>query len=336
MTRRRTAAAAFAGASAAAWGAAALADRRRIARDPARAALDAPLDGEVLRVTGAGGTELHVELFGPQGAPAIVLAHGWTCALRFWTLQIQALAPGHRVIAYDQRGHGSSASPPHGDWSVEALGEDLERVLDATLGAGEQAVVAGHSLGGMTIAAWARVRGGAADRARAVVFCNTGMGDLIDEALLLRAPTALAAVRGAAGRALLSASLPMPGRSSPLAHRAVHAIAFGPDASPATVAFGEDMVLECRREVRAGCGRTLAQLDLRDAVAHVDAPAVVLAGTRDRLTPPVHAQRLAADLPRLARYVEVEGSGHMTPLERPAEVSDLLAELSAAPETVAA
>jgi pimeloyl-ACP methyl ester carboxylesterase len=135
---------------------------------------------------------------------------------------------------------------------------------------------------------------------------------------------------------MLSASLPMPGRSSPLAHRAVHAIAFGPDASPATVAFGEDMVLECRREVRAGCGRTLAELDLHDAVAHVDAPAIVVAGARDRLTPPVHAKRLAADLPRLLRYVEVERSGHMTPLERPEIVSDLLAELSAQPATVAA
>jgi pimeloyl-ACP methyl ester carboxylesterase len=333
---RRTSAAALAGVAAAGWGAAALVDRRRIARDPARVALDAPLRGDALRVCGAGGTELHVAAFGPQGAPAIVLAHGWTCALRFWTLQIQALCADHRVIAYDQRGHGASGTPPHGDWSMEALAEDLERVLDATLAAGERAVIAGHSLGGMAIAAWARLRGGAADRASAVAFLNTGMGDLIDEALLLRAPSVVAAVRGAAGRALLAASLPMPGRSSPLAHRAVHAIAFGPHASPATVAFGEDMVLECRREVRAGCGRTLAELDLHDAVAHVDAPAVVLAATRDRLTPPVHASKLADDLPQLLRYVEVEDSGHMTPLERPREVTDLLAELSAAPAAAAA
>jgi len=333
---RRNAAAALVGAAAAGWGAAALADRRRIARDPARTALGAPLQGELLRVPGAGGIELHARAFGPKGAPAIVLAHGWTCALRFWTLQIQALASDFRVIAYDQRGHGSSAAPPRGDWSMEALGEDLEHVLDAALAPGERAVIAGHSLGGMTIAAWAQLRGGAAERAGAVAFLNTGMGDLIDQALLLKTPSALAAVRGAAGRALLSASLPMPGYSSPLAHRAVHAIAFGPDASPATVAFGEDMVLECRREVRAGCGRTLAALDLHDAVRHVDAPAVVVAGTRDRLTPPVHAKRLAADLPQLLRYVEVDRSGHMTPLERPRVVSDLLAELCAAPATVAA
>jgi len=172
---RRGAAAALVGAAAASWGAAALADRRRIRRDPARSALDAPLRGEVLRVNGA--------------------------------------------------------------------------------------VIAGHSLGGMTIAAWAQLRG-AADRASAIAFLNTGMGDLIDQALLLRTPSPLAAVRGAAGRALLSA--------------------------------------------------------------------------RDRLTPPVHAKRLAADLPQLLRYIEVDGSGHMTPLERPHVVSDLLAQLSAAPATVAA
>jgi pimeloyl-ACP methyl ester carboxylesterase len=331
--RRATA---LAGAGAAAWGVAALADARRIARDPAGPALGAQLRGERLRVAGAGGTELHVEVFGPAGAPAVVLAHGWTCALAFWTLQVQALAGAHRVIAYDQRGHGESASPPGGDWSVEALGEDLERVLDATLAPGERAVIAGHSLGGMGIAAWARLRGGAAGRASAVAFCNTGMGDLIEQSLLLRAPTPLGRARGAAGRALLSAAAPLPTGSTPLAHRAVHAIAFGPDASPATVAFGERMVLACRRDVRAGCGRTLARLDLHDAVAHVDAPAVVLAGGRDLLTPPVHAERLAADLPQLVRYVEAEGSGHMTPLERPALVSDLLAGLATAPGAVAA
>ena len=333
---RRSTAAAIAGAGAAAWGAAALADRRRIRRDPAHAALCAPLHGRRVRVTGADGTELEAEVFGPEDAPAVVLAHGWTCARRFWTLQIQALAGEHRVIAYDQRGHGDSATPAGGDWSVEAIGGDLERVLDATLEPGERAVIAGHSLGGMTIAAWARTRGGAADRASAVAFLNTGMGDLIDEALLLRAPTPLAAVRGAAGRALLSASLPMPARSSPLAHRAVRAIAFGPGASPATVAFGERMVLECRREVRAGHGRTIAQLDLHDAAAHVDVPAVVVAGSRDRLTPPVHAERLAGDLPQLHRYVKVDGSGHMTPLERPQVVNELLTELSAARAKVTA
>jgi pimeloyl-ACP methyl ester carboxylesterase len=90
----------------------------------------------------------------------------------------------------------------------------------------------------------------------------------------------------------------------------VHAIAFGPDASPATVAFGEDMVLEGRREVRAGCGRTLAELDVHDAVAHVDAPAIVVAGARDRLTPPVHAKRLAAPRALTPRHAEGVGSGH--------------------------
>jgi hypothetical protein len=55
---RRGAAAALAGAAAAGWGA---------------AALDAPPRGEVLRVSGAGGTELHAEVFGPHGAPALLL-----------------------------------------------------------------------------------------------------------------------------------------------------------------------------------------------------------------------------------------------------------------------
>jgi len=282
------------------------------------------------------GFRIHYLDWGKAGRPPIVFLHGGALNAHTWDVVCLALRADPHCIAVDQRGHGDSEWGLGRQRACEALGEDLERVLDATLAPGERAVIAGHSLGGMTIAAWARLRGGAAGRASAVAFLNTGMGDLIDESLLLRAPTPLAAARGAAGRALLSASLPMPARSTPVAHRMTRAIAFGPIASPATVAFGERMVLECRRDVRAGCGRTLAQLDLHEAVANVDVPAVVLAGTRDRLTPPVHAERLAADLPQLVRYVKVEGSGHMTPLEQPNAVNELLVELSAAPATVAA
>src|SRR5437763_9540666 len=60
---------------------------RRIARDPEKEALDETPQGRAQRVPSADGTGLHVEVFGPEDGETVVLAHGWTEALRFWTIR---------------------------------------------------------------------------------------------------------------------------------------------------------------------------------------------------------------------------------------------------------
>lgn len=83
--------------------------------------------------------------------PAIVLLHGLTATRRYVVMGSTALArSGHRVIAYDARGHGrSTPAPEPGAYGYEDLGADLEAVLD---GAGVQrAVLAGASMGAHTL-----------------------------------------------------------------------------------------------------------------------------------------------------------------------------------------
>jgi pimeloyl-ACP methyl ester carboxylesterase len=83
--------------------------------------------------------------------PAVVLLHGLTATRRYVVMGSSALArSGHRVIAYDARGHGRStpASEP-GAYRYEDLGADLEAILD---GAGvDRAVLAGASMGAHTL-----------------------------------------------------------------------------------------------------------------------------------------------------------------------------------------
>jgi pimeloyl-ACP methyl ester carboxylesterase len=55
---------------------------------------------------------------------------------------------GHRVIAYDARGHGRSSPAADGRYDYERLALDLEAVLDAAVV--EQAVLAGASMGAHT------------------------------------------------------------------------------------------------------------------------------------------------------------------------------------------
>lgn len=94
------------------------------------------------------GPELHIEDRGE--GPAVVLLHGLTATNRYVVMGSRALErSGHRVIAYDARGHGASApARDPEDYGYDALTSDLVRVLDA---AGEErAVLAGASMGAHT------------------------------------------------------------------------------------------------------------------------------------------------------------------------------------------
>lgn len=94
------------------------------------------------------GVSLAIEDAG-AGAP-VVLLHGLTAVRRHVLMGSKALErSGHRVIAYDARGHGrSSPAPLPAAYGYRELGADLAAVLDA-LGL-ERAVLAGASMGAHT------------------------------------------------------------------------------------------------------------------------------------------------------------------------------------------
>jgi pimeloyl-ACP methyl ester carboxylesterase len=301
--------------------------RRQIEGDPERSTLAEPPEGEAFSITSADGTVLHAESFGPEGGLPIVLAHGWTESLQYWIYQIQALSErGFRVTAYDLRGHGDSQHAE--DYSVERFGEDLEAVLAEVVPADRRAVVAGHSLGAMAIAAWAEHHD-VERRAGAAALINTGVGDLIAEQLLVPVPAVAQAInRAVAVHGFLGSRAPLPRFSTPLSASAIRYIAFGPTASPAQVAFYERMLIACPPDVRADVGIAISELELHHALPRLTVPVIVIAGDKDRLTPPRLARRIADELPELVRLTVLEETGHMAPLERHDEVTGALIELA--------
>jgi len=302
--------------------------RRRIADDPEQPVLANPPRGQPLRVRSPDGTLLHAEAFGPPDGFPVVLAHGWTESLQYWIYQIRDLtAHGLRVIAYDLRGHGQSEPAAEGDYAIARFGEDLEAVLAA--GAeGQPALVAGHSLGAMAIAAWAEHHD-VPRRAAAAALINTGVGDLIAEQLLVPVPGIAQAVnRTVAVHGFLGSRAPLPRFSTPLTAALIRYIAFGPTATPAQVAFFERMLIALPPDVRAQVGIALSEIELHDALPRLTVPTIVIAGEQDRLTPPAHARRIAGMLPRLERLIVLEQTGHMAPLERHEVVSQALLELA--------
>ncbi|MER7495829.1 alpha/beta hydrolase [Streptomyces pharetrae] len=280
-----------------------------------------PTPARELTVVSADGARLHVEVHGPESAPPVVLIHGWTCSTAFWAAQIRALAAGHRVIAYDQRGHGRS--PASRSCSTDALADDLEAVLAATLAPGEKAVLAGHSMGGMTVLAAAgrpRVR----EHAAAVLLCSTGSSQLVAAATVV--PLRPGRLRTWLTRRVLGSRAPL-GPVTPLARRILKYGTMGAGSAPHMVEACARVVHACPRAVRHAWSRVLEALDLDHAVRELHVPTAVVVGSHDRLTPPTHARALAAALPRCTGLDELPGLGHMTPVEAPELITGKIREL---------
>ncbi|MGH2841148.1 MAG: alpha/beta fold hydrolase [Solirubrobacteraceae bacterium] len=321
---------AWTAAGVAAWLARLAADHRKIRADPRYPELNEPLGGRPLAIMSTDGTPLRALEFGNPDAPAtVVLVHGWTCAAKIWIRQINALASDEvRVIAYDLRGHAQSGRPEELDYSIDAHAGDLDAVLRAVCSDGRRAVVAGHSLGGMTIVAWAGDHPDeVCDLLAGAVLVTTGVDGLIAQSPILRAPDKLAKVREFAGRLLLGAAVPLPRGPTPLSFRVIRWIALSKQASPAEVAFCERIILSCNRDVRALCGNTLSGLDLYESIASLSVPTVIVGGERDKLTPPPHVRRLADALPHVVEEIVIPGCGHMAPVSHPDEVTEPILRL---------
>ncbi|MFI6037553.1 alpha/beta fold hydrolase [Streptomyces sp. NPDC051315] len=282
----------------------------------------APASPRTLTAVSADGAPLHVEVHGPDTAPAVVLSHGWTCSTAFWAAQIRDLAVDHRVIAYDQRGHGRTPASPA--CSTDVLADDLEAVLRATLAPGEKAVIAGHSMGGMTIMA-AAARPAFRAHAAAVLLCSTGSSQLVAESTVL--PLRPGRLRTRLTRHVLGSRAPL-GPVTPLARRILKYATMGAGSAPHMVDACARIVHACPRGVRHAWSNVLHLLDLDHAVRELRVPTAVIVGTADRLTPPVHARRIAAALPDCVGLTELPGLGHMTPVEAPDLVTGKIRELA--------
>lgn len=277
-------------------------------------------------VESADGTALRAYVHGPAGVPTVVLAHGYGLSSRFWHYQTRDLPPSYRVVAYDQRGHGDSARASAGDYTPEALGEDLDAVICATVPAGERCVVVGHSMGGMSILAYAEARGGPVDggslreRVAGAVICNSAASRLIAGSAWSTGVAALGALEERIGLRAMGRGVPAGGRTTDLTFLLTRALSMHADARPAHVAFVERLLIDVPTDVKATLATTLGTLDLSAALRSMDVPTLVITGERDRLTPVAQSEGLVAALPD-GRLQVVEGVGHHAPLEAHVEVT---------------
>ncbi|GAB2780190.1 hypothetical protein GCM10027020_37150 [Nocardioides salsibiostraticola] len=280
------------------------------------------------------GLELHVTARGPADAPVTVfLAHCWTADEADWHYQVRDLLThfGHsiRLITWDHRGHGHSSASPERSCTIENLARDLTDLIDLYAPTGP-VVLAGHSIGGMTISALPALRPDLVDRIAGLLFVSTSSGRL--NTVNLGLPETGPLVKSQIPRVLalrarmLSRSTR---RSSPTIERlVVKRFLFG-TSRPRDVGLVVDQLINCPPETFSGFYRDFMRHERTDLLAAYDRiPTTVLVGSRDLLTPPVHARRIANHI-RGARLVVVPGAGHMLPLECDRLVSDELIALVA-------
>jgi len=224
-----------------------------------------------------------VEVFGPDGAPTLVLVHGWTCALRFWTYQLRDLADTLRIVAFDLRGHGHSRCLPGPD-SVARLAADVENLLDM-LGVAS-CFVLGYASGGAVAQQIAhdyhgRVRG------LALVCSYARSAVTLREQIDSRLRPELFRLLGGRGMGALAARQAPSGDSG----------------------FVRELLAANQGNRVAPVARALLSFDSRAWLPELACPILVVAGERDTTTPPHHARELAGLLPN-ARLRVLPQAGH--------------------------
>jgi 3-oxoadipate enol-lactonase len=237
---------------------------------------------------------------GPDGAPVVLLSNSLGATRSMWDPQVPALAERYRVVTYDTRGHGQSPAPA-GPYSLDDLVDDAVALLDE-VGA-ERAHVAGLSLGGMIGMRLAAREPGRVHRL--ALLCTSAKVDpqgFLDRARAARAEGTATFAPTVVGRWL----------TPPYAA-----------AHPDLVARLEAMIAGADDEGYAACCEVVAGMDLRDDLARIPAPTLVVSAADDPALPPEH-QRVIADGVPGAELVTVSPGAHLANLEQVLPVTGAL------------
>ena len=300
---------------------------------------EVPLGGlrsEPLIVIADDGVELHVEVDEPDlGAPdvTLVFVHGFALNLDSWHFQRAAYRGSIRTVFYDQRSHGRSGRSLSKNATIDQLGRDLQRVIEAT--ATGPVVVVGHSMGGVTVLALAESAPELfRDRIVGVGLVATSAGGLdVHKMLMPFVPSLLSA--GLVRRTVSVLSL---GHwaidkarrvSRPVGLVATNQLGFGDGVRGEYVEFVDRMLTATPFEVLAAFYPNLATLNKHSVVPVLAAvPVSIVCGTYDQITAIHHSQALHDLLPN-STLVECPGAGHMLMVERHEVVNEALDKLVA-------
>jgi pimeloyl-ACP methyl ester carboxylesterase len=248
-----------------------------------------------------------------SNADPLLLLHAFPLDSRMWTAQCAALADGRRVITPDLPGFGASPRLEV-DPSLDAVADAVAATLDS-LGI-DRVVLGGLSLGGYVAMAFLRRHPG---RVSALILVDTKASADAEAAAANRERIATTVVEERSLRVVLTDVLPgLVGKKTKRRRGDV-------------LSHITDIVREAAPESIAWTQRAMAaRPESFDVLKAFDAPALVVVGDEDEVTPATEASLMAKALPD-ARLVTIAGAGHLSAMENPDDVTkairDFLASL---------
>ncbi len=250
------------------------------------------------------GIKMYYHFMGDLGKPVVVLMHGWTANHTRWAQVERRLAADFRVIAYDLRGHGWSEKGPELDYGFGSHVLDLQGLMSALKI--ERATLVGHSMGGMIAQHFALAF---PDKVENLVLIGTC------------ACTAPEESKRRAMRALSWMFLYMFEPVMAIKNRDkwtkldLYPDMLDDSLKPSPEAAKEGII-------------AVANMDLRERLASLQTPALVIASEDDDTVPFELSCELAASLPKCV-MARVSGCGHHIPIDMPDFVSEKVKEFAA-------
>lgn len=242
--------------------------------------------------------KIYYDLTGPSDGPVVCFSHSLSSDGGMWAEQMPELIKGgYRVLRLDMRGHGGS-DPVAGDYTMEALADDVATALDALAIAKVQFI--GLSIGGMIGQAFAIKY---PERLISAMLCDT----------MPATPEGAEAAWGPRLKTVREA-----GSVAPLADGTMQrwfTDSFKP-ANPGRWQQIRETIAGTTAAGYLGCGAAILNFDFRADLPAIETPTLVICGDEDEGTPPA-ANKVIADTIPGGRYVEIANARHFPNVEHP-------------------
>ena len=224
-----------------------------------------------------------------------------------WRKQTDELSTNYFCVTYDIRGLGESPAGD-GQFTIETFVDDLDKIITGL--SLNKPVLCGLSMGGyISLRAIERME----DKFRALILCDTKSLADDNEGKLKRA-AAIKQINDGYYESFIGTFV--------------------------TNCFGEEFILTNKAEFDAvvnrsrknnpvgvkGCLLAMAgRTDTTDYLSKISIPALLICGEEDKLSPPAIMKSMADQILN-SKFTLVEGAGHMTPIEKPLLVNEIIRE----------
>lgn len=249
--------------------------------------------------------QLSVHQYGDNTARPIIFVHGFPYDHTMWEKQTELLSNKYFCVAYDVRGLGQSMAG-NGQYTMESFVDDLEMVMNEL--ELKKPVLCGLSMGGY-IALRALERG--EEKFSAAILCDT-KSEADDGAGKLKRAAAIKRINEEGLTGFVNDFV---------------SSCFGDEYKEKFKQKYESMIEKSTSYDPVGVkGSLLAMLsrtDTTDYLGKIKIPTLLICGEHDALTPPPVMKKIAEKIKK-SSFVEIKNSGHMTPIEKPKEVTETI------------